>query len=278
MLFNESSRLTVAYKLTDKSLTDKLEWFRQFPEVVLIPSDSLSAGDKDIPLLRITRKGLFLEHQDQRLFFHPNMSILRMVNITRGQGDRFLEATGLQKGDTFLDATMGLGSDLLIASWAVRAEGKAIGLESSPIVFALVSEGLDSFRNQPYPKASPSLKRQAWNELSTSSRQIKTIYADHLNYLEGLPDSSVDVIYFDPMFRITFDKSSGIQPVKTWSNPEPIKEEAIAQALRAARRRVVLKERKNSPEFERLGFQTILPNKYNPTDFGIIEVSLTGGA
>ena len=276
MLYNEGQQLTIAYKLTDQSLKDKLKWFKQFPEIELVSADSIDKADENIPLLRITKKGLFLEH-NQRLFFHPSMSILRLVNIIRGDGDRFMKAADLHKGDSFLDATMGLATDLLIASWAVGEEGKALGIESSPLIYALVTEGLDRMNNQTHPKTAHSLKKQAWAELCTASSYIKTIYANHLEYLKSLPDSSIDVIFFDPMFRVTLDKSSSIKPIKIWSNPGSIALETIDEAIRVAKRRIVLKERKNSCEFARLGFETMLENKYSPTDFGIIDISKLGG-
>lgn len=277
MLNDDKKPLTIAYKLTDKSLATKLTPFEHFPELKMIPAESIVNESEDFPLLRITKKGLFLEQNGQRLFFHPNMAILRFVNIMRGDGDRFLKAVELDKGDSFLDATMGLGVDILIASWAVGAEGKVLALESSPLIFSLVTEGLESMKNKVFPESTQSVKKQAWNELSKASSYIKTIHVDHLDYLKSLPDSSIDVIYFDPMFRLTCTKSSAMKPIKTWSNPNPIKQETIEQALRVAKRRIVLKERKNSPEFSKLGFKTILENKYSPIDFGIIKISEQGG-
>lgn len=273
MLYDVKRPLTIAYKLTDKSLETKLKWFEQQSGIKLIPAEPLFSGNDDIPLLRITKRGLFLEQNGQRLFFHPNMAILRFVNIIRGDGDRFLKAVQLCKGDSFLDATMGLGVDILIASWAVGTEGKVIALESSPLIYMLVTEGLENMKNQVFPLTTHSIKKQAWKELSEASSYIKTMHIDHLDYLKSLPDSSIDVIYFDPMFRLTRTKSSAMHPIKTWSDPNPIKKETIDQALRVAKRRIVLKERKNSPEFLKLGFETILENKYSPIDYGIITIS-----
>ena len=277
MLFNDQRQLTVAYKLTDQSLSDKLNWFAHYLEIDLIAADTENMSNQNIPLLRITKKGLFLEQNGQRFFFHPSLSILRLVNILRGDSDRFLQAVDLRNGDTFLDATMGLGTDLLLASWAVGEEGEVLALESSSVICALVTEGLDRMKNQTIPKTGHPLKKQAWKELNSASSYIKTIHTDHLEYLKILPDSSIDVIYFDPMFRVTLKDSASIQPLKAWCNPEPLKKETIDQALRVAKRRIVLKERKNSNEFQRLGFEMKLSNKYSPTDFGIIQISKPGG-
>jgi 16S rRNA (guanine1516-N2)-methyltransferase len=69
------------------------------------------------------------------------MALLRMINLNRGIQDRFLEATNLRPGDIFLDGTLGLASDSLIAAWAVGKTGQVIALEGSKLIHFLVSEG-----------------------------------------------------------------------------------------------------------------------------------------
>ena len=59
------------------------------------------------------------------------------------------------------------------------------------------------------------------------------------------------------MFRQTVNRSSGLQPLKKLANPRPLDRESVREAVRVARKRVVLKERLMSGEFERLGFQVV---------------------
>ena len=199
------------------------------------------------------------------------MALLRMVNIRRGMGDRFLEAAGLAEGDVFVDATMGMASDALIASWAVGEKGRVLALEASPLVFMLVREGLEQLGNLKEPPGKSRDKREAWLALAKASSRIEAVCAHHQTVLEKLPDSSVDVVYFDPMFRHTVTASSSMRPLKDWSCSESLGPETIDQACRAARKRVVLKERKNSGEFQRLGFTLLSGGRYSSVDFGIID-------
>lgn len=272
MLFDPNHKITVAYKLSSNTPKERIEQLVKKYGLNLVPAETLT-GEEDIPLLRITKNQLYLEQNNHTLFFHPNMSLLRMVNIKRGMGDRFLTALGITEGESFLDATMGLASDALIASWAVGEKGKVLASENSPLIFVLVKEGLENFARLKPPKVVHREKEEAWQELTKVSSRIDTVCADHNNILESLPDSSVDVIYFDPMFRNTIARSSSIQPLKEWSNSDPLRIDTIQQACRVARKRIVLKERKNSGEFSRLGFKLLDENRYSLINFGTIELT-----
>ncbi|MGZ4112572.1 MAG: class I SAM-dependent methyltransferase, partial [Tumebacillaceae bacterium] len=92
--------------------------------------------------------------------------------------------------------------------------------------------------------------------------------------LRAQPDRSVDVIYFDPMFRRTVQKSDAIEPLRLLGDDSPLSLEAVEEAKRVARRCIVLKERWYSQEFERLGFR--LPRKSSgSTNYGVIEIGGT---
>ncbi len=276
MFLINDSKDTLGYKLSNKKLAGRVDLIRARYEINLVPADDLPMSENR-PLLRITKNQLRIEHQKCNLFFHPSMALLRMITIKRGITDRFLRAAGLAEGDTFLDATMGLASDSLIASWAVGKTGKIISIEGSSIIHLLVSEGLNSLEQLKPVRVSSQEKEEAWQELAEASSRVQTICADHLAVLKQLPDASVDIIYFDPMFRDTFADSSSIKPLKDLSIPEPLGIETIKEACRVARRRIVLKERNNSGEFARLGFKVINGGKYSSISFGIIDLAKTGG-
>jgi 16S rRNA (guanine1516-N2)-methyltransferase len=272
MLFNPHP-LTVAYKFSGQKQLHLLKRLSNTYGIKFIPLESCQDSPEVYPLLRITKNYFYLEHNGQTLFFHPSMALLRMINIKRGLGDRFLEAAGLAKDDTLLDATLGLGSDALIASWAVREKGKIIALEYSPLIFLLVKEGLERLAAQPLPRVKNTEKKEAWLELAKASSRIKVLCADHKSYLQTFPDSSVDVIYFDPMFRVTVKSSSAIKPLKAWSCPDPLTPETIKEACRVARKRIVLKERRHGSEFRRLGFKLLEGSPYSSIGFGIINLT-----
>lgn len=47
--------------------------------------------------------------------------------------------------------------------------------------------------------------------------------------------------------------------------------ETVAEARRVARRRVVMKERRESEEFERLGFFEVVGGKYSRVSYGVMK-------
>ena len=123
-----------------------------------------------------------------RLFFHPGMAPSRIRRAGQGRKDHMLEAMGVARGDQVLDCTLGLGSDAIVAAWAVGLSGKVVGIESSPAVAEIVRAGL-----REYDRADP--------DTTAAMRRIEVVCAEHLMHLMSCPDRSYDVVYFDPMFR-----------------------------------------------------------------------------
>lgn len=265
--------IPVSIKLThpnDSALQAKMKWFMDQPGC------TFQIGEPNLlPILHLTRKGVFLDDGQNRLNFHPNLAIIRILQGLRGEQDRFLTATNIRSGQTFLDATLGLGTDALVAAWKVGESGKVIAFEHSPLLAALMKEGLQSLKYKQLPRMMNSDKLSAWQELILASQRIEVVWGDHQKLLAGLPDSSIDVVYFDPMFRHTRKKSSSIQPLHRYSDHRPLQPEVIQEAYRVACSRVVLKERKGSPEFTRLGFQVSNGGRYSHVDYGIINCCST---
>ncbi|SDC13970.1 Putative SAM-dependent methyltransferase [Melghirimyces thermohalophilus] len=191
-----------------------------------------------------------------RFQFHPNLAALRVKSLAAGGEDAMVSAAKMMPGDQVLDCTMGLGSDAIVAAHVTGAEGGVLGLESQPVIAALVAYGLQHYQ--------PSSHR-----LKEAMRSVQVVNVDYREYLYQQHSRSVDVILFDPMFRQTVNRSSGIQPLKKLANPRPLDRESVRQAVRVARKRVVLKERLMSGEFERLGFQVV--KEASNHAFGIIE-------
>jgi len=260
----------ILIKLThsDAELLDRLAWFKQQPGCNWTITRS---GAEDSPDLTISRQGVFLNTGTKQLSFHPSMAIIRLLNLLRGGFDRYLEATELTAGDSLIDATLGFGTDALIGAWAVGETGRVLGIEQSPILAAFVQDGLSHF-TEIVRKAHNKDKQDTWAALARASRQIEVGWGEHCEYLRQIPSRSVDVVYFDPMFRDTCRKSDSVVPLHRWSNHNPLDQEAVFEACRVARNRVVLKERKDSPEFRRLGFDILLGGRYSPIDYGVILV------
>lgn len=252
----------------DPELQKRLTWFLRQPGCKW---KSVGSGEDGFPELTITRRGVFLSSGSERLSFHPSMALIRLINLIRGESDRYLEATGLRAGDVLLDATLGLGTDALVGAWGVGEEGRVIAIEQSPVLAAMVRDGLERFKTI-IPHVQSQDKQQAWSALAQAAERITVEWGEHREFLSCLPSRSVDVIYFDPMFRHTREQSASIRPLHQWSDRRPLEMETIIEACRVARRRIVLKERKNSTEFGRLGFDIYPGGRYSQVDYGIILV------
>ncbi|KJR45198.1 Protein-L-isoD(D-D) O-methyltransferase [Desulfosporosinus sp. I2] len=252
----------------DSNLKKRFDWFLQQPGCKWTLKQN---EEGELPELAITRRGIFLIIGTERLSFHPSMAVIRLINLLRGEADRFLEATQITSGDSLLDATLGLGTDALIGAWAVGGTGKVLALEQSPVLAAIVHDGLSHFTDL-VSNYKNNDKQLAWASLAQASQRIEIRCGDHLEYLKQIPSRSFDVVYFDPMFRKTRKQSNSIRPLHQWSDCRPLDLKAIFEACRIARKRVVLKERKYSSEFKRLGFKILVGGQYSPVDYGVILV------
>ncbi|MFC0188711.1 class I SAM-dependent methyltransferase [Fictibacillus aquaticus] len=183
-------------------------------------------------------------HSDEPFFFHPNSSMFRAKQWLRGEGDPLVSAAGLKKGSSFLDCTLGLASDSTIASLAIGAGGKVTGIEESAAVRMIVKSGL-------------SIWETGLKEMDQAMRRIEVQGGHHLDVLKSLPDSSYDIVYFDPMFEQSIQTSAGLSGLKQVASYSLLTVEAINEAKRVAKERVVLKENRASPLFKKFGFKVI---------------------
>lgn len=193
------------------------------------------------------------------MFFHPNMSQLRVKNLRKGEKDHMSEAMGLQEGMSVLDCTLGFGADAIVASFGVGEKGRVVGVESSPLIAAVTGHGLQHFLPGNYP-------------LYAAMRRIEVVNMDYLDYLRQQPDNAYDVVYFDPMFRKPLTASNGISPLRSVANHAALSVEAVEEAKRVARSRVVMKEVNGSEEFGRLGFEKIMGGKYSKVHYGVMDL------
>lgn len=198
---------------------------------------------------------------EQQFFFHPGTAALRIKSLSTGKPDQMIQAMGLRPGDEVLDCTLGLGTDAVVASFVVGPEGRVVGVESVMAVAAVVEHGLRHHAVKADPLFNGALRR------------IEVVWADHLGYLRGTPARSFDVVYFDPFFRTPVGDADQIQPLRALGDSRPLSREAVVEALRVARRRVVVKERRGSAEFARLGFKRLSGGRYARVAYGVIETN-----
>lgn len=190
--------------------------------------------------------------------FHPSMGFIRLKRVLKGIPDPMLEAAGMEEGDSVIDCTAGLGSDSLVFSVKSGPRGRVVALESSLPLYALLKEGLRCYESQ----------LEASDE---AMRRIEVRHGHHLDYLRALPDRSVDIVYFDPMFREPLTDSAAIHPLRLYANGEPLDADSVREAVRVARKSVVMKESKFSGEFERLGF-AVPERGTSKITYGVISI------
>ncbi|GAC89902.1 SAM-dependent methyltransferase [Anoxybacillus flavithermus NBRC 109594] len=213
------------------------------------------------PVLVVGKERLELHFPNGRepLFFHPNSASFRVKRILKGGSEPFLQATKLQKGMMFLDCTLGLAADSIIASLVVGQEGKVVGIEGSAHIAYLTKQGLRHWESDVV-------------ELTEAMRRICVHHDDFRSFLARCDDKSYDVVYLDPMFEVSIEESDGVKGLKQVALYTNITKEDIEQAKRVARQRVVLKDHWQSSRFHQFGF-SVYRRKTAKFHFGTIELS-----
>jgi 16S rRNA (guanine1516-N2)-methyltransferase len=210
-------------------------------------------------VMLLTEKELRYYHSDDTaLFFHPSTAAIRIKRLERGEADPLLTLAEVAAGDSILDCTAGLASDSIVFSYAVGPIGQVTALESEPTLAAILQEGLRHYES-------------ALQALNEAMRRIVIVHSDHLTFLRKMADQSVDIIYFDPMFRSPIHESSAMSPLRELANNEAIQMKTIVEAKRVARKKIIIKEHKDSSEFARLGFTVGFRSQTNIA-YGVIKL------
>lgn len=238
-----ASQLEVKYISRKKRSIKKLQQIEQ--------TDCIVIGKNRFELYRL--------NEQEPFFFHPNSAMFRVKRLMDKGNDPFIEATKLRDGMSILDCTLGLASDSIVASFVVGKNGTVVGIEVNKYIAYLVKSGLKSWLAHP-------------QEISEAMQRIKVIHDHHLTYLNRLPTNSFDCVYFDPMFEEHLPYSNGISSLSKLAAYETLSEQVIEEALRVAKKRVVLKDHFRSSRFEQFGF-TVIQRKSAKFHFGVIEKS-----
>lgn len=217
----------------------------------------LSFYKEDVLVAGKERYELFAVNGEEPFFFHPSSAMFRVKRLQKKEYDPFIEACNLSAGKSFLDCTLGLASDSIVASYAVGDSGTVEGLEASPVIAFIVKKGLSSWQADE-------------EDIDRAMRRIKVTAAHALDELKKRQDDSVDCIYFDPMFEEQID-SDGIKPLKSLAVYEEWTSAMIKEARRVAKERVVLKDHYKSSRFEDFNFKRI-DRKTAKFHYGIIEL------
>jgi hypothetical protein len=203
------------------------------------------------------RLELFLPGETEPFFFHPNSAMFRIKRLQQGEHDPFIDACQLEEGMSFLDCTLGLASDGIVASYKVGDKGKVIGLEAEKYLSYLVRTGLNKWTSD-------------IAVIDESMRRIEVYHTFCFEYLKSLPNESIDCVYFDPMFEKKILQADGIQALSNLALYDPVENYWIEEAIRVAKKRVVLKDHYLSRRFREFNFQ-VIRRKTAKFHFGIIE-------
>lgn len=196
-------------------------------------------------LIVVGRCRLVVHVGQARLQHHPNAAVLRIVNLLRGRRDTLVDLAQLAPGDRLLDCTCGLGSDAIAAAHAVGVDGEVHALEASPLLALLTRRGMQTYQHPVHTAVTNAMRR------------VRVSNAHYQDILPTCADASFDVVYFDPMFCQTVTASNGLDLVRTFAEPGTPQSSDIDQAVRVARRAVLMKDSMPGRTLEALGFAIV---------------------
>lgn len=199
----------------------------------------------DVVVAAKERLEFYPQGKTEPFFFHPNSSAFRTKRPI--EQDPLIEVSGLMPGDVFIDCTLGMASDAIVASMRTGSDGAVFGCESHPVLAYIVAKGLAEYAEMPH--------------LTEPMRRIQVMPGQAVDYLRGLPDNSVDVVFMDPMFTEEIKEASNFSPLRPAADSGQLTKEWVDEAKRVARKSVVLKAHFRSADFERFGFmRRVRPN------------------
>ena len=172
---------------------------------------------------------LLVQRTGEEIFFHPNMAFLRLGNLLRGGRDYLAESTQLKSGDSVLDATLGYAAEATLCAHFVGDAGEVHGIEAIPELGVIVREGLQTVVTDQ-------------ELLNDAMRRVRVVHlGHHLPFLRACETNRYDVVCFDPFFEEMLEQSQAMAPLRVFGSRAALLPEAIKEAKRVARRRVVIK-------------------------------------
>jgi len=184
--------------------------------------------NRDLTLTLHTLKG-------QKLFFHPGLFKIRLLNYLSGGKEAMVEAMDLKEGDTVLDCNLGLAQDALLSAFVTKRE--VVGVEKDPVIYEIVKRGLERYK----PKGKLKIAEFAF-------KLVRPILGDNYEFLKSQSDKSYDIVYFSPMFIRPKWHCSVMSPFREVAVKDFVSPETLKEAERVARKRVVIKVNKGVEE------------------------------
>lgn len=245
-------------------LKEKAENIAEELNIPYIKRDNLSIEKTIIKenldyLMVVEKNNIVIKGIESALFWHPNMTELKIKSIKNGNNESMIEATGLKEGDSILDCTLGFAGDSIIFASVVGDTGRVVGTEVNKYIAYLTKNGLEN-----YNEVNPETKKYM--------KSIEVINKSYEEYLSKQEENRFDVVYFDPMFKEPNKKSSSINSFREFADHKGLTKEIIEEALRVCRRRIVIKERFGFNDLEKLGVEKYYgSSKKGGIVYGVIE-------
>lgn len=190
--------------------------------------------------------------------FHTGTARLRLLALARGGADRLCAL--LPEGTkTVLDCTFGEGKDALVLSYHLGEAGRVTALEKSAALWEIGQDGLAHFTD-----GDPAV--------TAALRRIRLLRADFREVLRRAPRDAYDVIYFDTMFRRPVKReTNNREAFRSGACYDTLDEAVLAEALRAARLAVIVKERPFAAIFRSGLFTDVHRRRGQTTAYGVIR-------
>ncbi len=191
--------------------------------------------------------------------FHLGTAVLRIKNLQEGNSDRLCSLLPDDCHD-LLDCTFGHGGDATVLSYYLKDKGKITSLEKSRVLYEIGKSGIEKFADK--------------NETITEGlRKISLLHVDFREYLEKAENRSFDVIYFDTMFKHPVKREmNNVESFRHIAHYDELTKETLIEAMRVARKRIIIKERPFSKIFRSGLFTEIYNKKGQSTAYGVIDL------
>ena len=215
----------------------------------------------DNPIAVVSNKKLTIHfNEDQEHSFHLSMAQLRILRLERNEDDHLVKAIEVltqesSKSISIVDCTLGIGSDSIVMAYAFP-NACITALEASYPIWLSTWFGL---RHYEHTNAS----------VTDALRRIEAIHCDFESYLSDLPDKSMDILYFDPMFEVPIEESPQFKPLRGHTFEGAIKRNVIEEAKRVSRLGFIIKERPFSSVFKEFPPTQWMGGKYSRIGYGI---------
>jgi hypothetical protein len=190
--------------------------------------------------------------------YHIGSAALRLLQLKKTGYDRLCSLLPETRPLSVLDATFGMGGDSAVISWFLGSHGRVTALECEPVLWEIGQYGLRHWKGEP--------------DVETALRRILLKKESFQKFLRSAEPRSFDVVYFDTMFKIPVDRSDNMKAFRQAACTDSLSEEVLSDAVRAARRRVIVKERPFSSLFKNPLFQTVHRRRGQSTAYGVIDL------